>query len=129
MEMFNARIGVANPQAGEFQWVDALVDTGAVHTMLPASLLEQTLNLSPDEEMVFEVADGQLCSFGYGTALIRIGDIERRCPVVFGPEDEYVLGRTTLGNFNLTPDTTRQILIPAPVPRLHPYPHLTKTRQ
>ena len=119
MGIFNTHIGVANLQVGEFQWVDALVDTGAIHTMLPASLLEQTLNVAPTRQLVFEVADGQQHTYGYGRALFRIEDLEEICPVIFGPEDQYLLGATTLEIFNLIPDTTHKILIPAPVPRLH----------
>ncbi len=117
MGIFNARIGIANPQAGEFQWVDALVDTGAIHTMLPASLLEQTLNLAPTRQLAFEVADGQQHIFGFGYAIFRIEDLEAPSPVIFGPEDQYVLGSTTLRNFNRIADTTHHRLIPTP--RLH----------
>ena len=119
MGIFNARIGVANPQVGEFQWVDALVDTGAIHTMLPASLLGQTLNVAPIRQLTVEVADGSLHTYGYGQALFNVIDMEQICPVIFGPEDQYLLGATTLELFNLIPDTTHKILIPAPVPRLH----------
>ncbi len=119
MGMFNARIGVANPQVGEFQWVDALVDTGAIHSMLPASLLEQTLNLAPHRELVCEVADGQVRSFGYGGAIFRIAGRKGHCPVLFGPDDDYLLGLTTLESLNLIADTANKTLIPAPPPRLH----------
>jgi predicted aspartyl protease len=118
MGIFNTLIGIANPQAGEFHWVDALVDTGAVHTMLPASLLEQTLNLAPTRQLLCELADGRQQSYGYGRALFRIEDLEEICPVIFGPEDQYLLGATALENFNLIPDTSHQRLIPAPAPRV-----------
>ena len=117
MGIFNTRIGIANSQAGEFHWVDALVDTSAVHTMLPASLLEQTLNLVPDEHLLYELADGSEQRYGYGEALVQIGDRRKTCPVIFGPEDQYLLGATALEIFNVIADTTHKRLVHTP--RLH----------
>ena len=48
------------------------------------------------------------------TALMRIQDRQKPCPVVFGPEDQYLLGATTLQNFNLVADTNHHRLIPTP---------------
>jgi predicted aspartyl protease len=114
MGTFTARIGIANPEAGEFQYVDALVDTGASHTMFPASLLEQMLHLAPEEDLTFTLGDGREQVYGFGTALMRIQDRQKPCPVVFGPEDQYLLGATTLQNFNLVADTNHHRLIPTP---------------
>ena len=114
MGIFTVRIGIANPQVGEFQWFDALVDTGSIHSMLPATLLEQTLNLVPDEILTFEMAYGRQQRYGYGEALFQVNERLRTCPVIFGAEDQYIMGATTLESFNLIPDTTYRRLIPTP---------------
>jgi predicted aspartyl protease len=114
MGIFHARIGVANPDIGEFQWVDALVDTGANYSMFPESLLDQLLNLSPIDSATFRLADGRVQTYQLGQANFRIGDRERISPVVFGPEDRYLLGAVSLQSFGLIADTTNHQLVPAP---------------
>ena len=108
------RIGIGHPQGGEFQWVEAWVDTGATHSMIPASLLEQVLHLSPTRKLLFELDDGREQHYGFGQALFKIEDDEMTCPVIFGPEDQYLLGATTLRSFNVIPDTTPHPLVPTP---------------
>ena len=114
MGTFNVRVGVANPANREFQWVDALVDTGATYSMMPASLLAQLLCLSPEDEEVFTLADGSEQRYGLGQASFKLGERERISPVIFGPEDLYLLGATSLQTFGLIADTTNHHLIPAP---------------
>ena len=114
MGTFYTRIGVANPEIGEFQWVDALVDTGAFYTTLPASLLDQTLKLSSTHNEVFRLADGTLRRFALGEARFKIGDRELNTPVVFGSGDRHLLGAITLQVFGLIADTTHHKLIPVP---------------
>ena len=113
-----ARIGIAHPQAREFHFIEAWVDTGASHSMLPTSLLEQTPNLSPEKDPLFELGDGREQRYGFGYALFKIEDDEAPSPVTFDPEAQYLLGATTLQNFNLVPDTNRHRLIPAPKLRI-----------
>ncbi len=114
MGIFHARIGVANPDIGEFQWVDALVDTGATYSMFPTSLLEQLLNLSPIDSASFRLADGRVQTYRLGQANFRIGDQERISPVVFSQEDRYLLGAVSLQSFGLIADTTNHQLVPTP---------------
>ena len=120
MGIFSVPIGIGNPEGGNLHWVDALVDTGATHSMAPASLLEQLLNLRPLRGLEFELGDGTIATCGFGQARLRIGQEAMTCPFVFGPEDEYLLGATTLESFNLIPDTTDLRLIPAPRKRVRP---------
>ena len=114
MGIFRVRIGVGNPAIGEFHWVNALVDTGATHSMMPSAFLEQLLHLSPTEEVVFTLADGREQRYGVGEARFKIQDRERTSPVVFGSEDRYLLGATSLQNFDLIADTTNHRLLPSP---------------
>ena len=118
MGIFTTHIGVANPRVNEFHWFEAWVDTGASHSMLPASLLEQTLNLAPEEDLLFELGDGREQRYGIGQARFKIEDREKVSSVIFGPEDQYLLGATTLQEFNLVPDTNRHQLIPTPKLRI-----------
>ena len=112
MGTFHQWIEVGNPAIGEFQWVNALVDTGAAHSMIPASLLTQKLHLSPKRELVSTLADGSRRSFGWGEACFKIEGLEMTTPVIFGPEDRYLLGATSLQIFNLLADTTHHRLVP-----------------
>ncbi len=114
MGTFSVSVGIGNPGGGDLHWVDALVDTGAIHSMIPESLLEQTLHVPRIHNLEFELADGTVKTYGYGVARFRLEDREMPCPVIFGPEDEYLLGATTLESFNLIPDTSHLRLVPAP---------------
>ena len=114
MGTFTIRIGIGNPEGGEFHWVNALVDTGASHSMMPASLLRQSLDLTPKEDLIFVLGDGREQRYGFAEALMKIEDRRMSCPVIFGPEDQYLLGATSLQIFNLIPDTTNHRLVPMP---------------
>ncbi len=82
--------------------------------MIPASLLTQTLHLLPKEELVFVLADGSRQRYGWGEARFKIEGREMTSPVVFGPENRYLLGATSLQIFNLAVDPTHHRLVPAP---------------
>ena len=108
---FNIIIGVAaTPQENPLR-VTATVDTGATHTMLPASLLYR-LGVQSTNSETFRLANGQPMTSPTGMAHISIGDTNWPCPVIFGPEDQYLLGATTLQNFSLVVDPTNNTLIP-----------------
>ena len=113
MSMFKVTVGVGNPAGGDLAPVDAIVDTGAAHTMLPASLLER-LNIRPMEQLGFILADGSRVKYGFGIARLGIADYgERPCAVIFGPEDNYLLGASALEMFNLLVDPHGKRLAPA----------------
>ncbi len=120
MGIFTTRIGVANPQSEEYQWewVEAWVDTGASHSMLPASLLEQVLALTPDEDLLFELGDGREERYGIGQARFQIENRQRTCTVIFGPEGQYLLGANTLQQLNLIADANHHCLVPTPKLRI-----------
>ena len=107
-------IEVGNPANGEFQWVNALADTGASHSIMPESFLTQTLHLSPAREATVNLADNSRRRFGRGEAKFRIEGQELHSPVIFGPEGRYLLGASTLQIFDLAADTTHHRLIPTP---------------
>ena len=78
MGIFHARhvrIGVGHPVEGELTEVPALVDTGATHTIIPKSLLQQILHIEPKESDIIQYADGSAEQVDIGEA--RIGYDER----------------------------------------------------
>lgn len=101
------RIGGSNGDSERIEDVEVLVDTGALHSMFPASLLEH-LALSTEWHETFFLADGSGVRYGVGYAMLYIGPEHRRCPVIFGVEDEYLLGATTLEIFNLAADPVNE---------------------
>ncbi len=112
MSMFTVPISVGHPSGGDLYPVDAVVDTGAAHSMLPASLLTG-LNIAPQEQLGFILADGRRVRYGFGMARFRIDDKERQCPVIFVPDNNYLLGATALETFNLLVDPHGERLVPA----------------
>ena len=111
MGVFYQTVKVGNPAGGDFVEIDAMVDTGALDSMFPASLLTE-LHLQPVRYFGYTVADGRTIELPYGQALISINDETWVCPVVFGPGDEALLGATTLEIFKLLADPNSQSLRP-----------------
>ena len=112
MGIFYVETGIGQTAGGDFRTVTPLVDTGAIHSLMPASLLGE-LGLAPDEWVVFTLADGNTVEYGYGEARFAIAGRQRTCPVIFGTEGQYLLGATTLADFNLVADTAGGRLAPA----------------
>ena len=111
MGTFRKEIGVAGLDGGNPAAVTALVDTGATHSMMPASLLRR-LGVTPTRQRTFTMADGRKETYDIGAAMISIGEEVMPCPVIFGREGRYLLGATTLENFDLAVDPVNQRLTP-----------------
>ena len=105
MGIFYVDIGVGHPMGGDFLPVSALVDTGSTHSVIPESLLA-SLSLAPLERRTYRIADGNFIQRDVGEARFRIDNRERTCTVIFGPEGQYLLGATTLQDFDLMVDPT-----------------------
>ena len=112
MGLFEVAVGIGPFDGSDLTPVSALVDTGAAHSMMPESFLLR-LQLEPLERQQFVLADGTRVEYGYGMARFSIGDRERPCPVIFGPEGNHLLGASTLEIFNLVVDSSGQRLQPA----------------
>ena len=112
MSMFRVDVGVGNLDGGDLAPVQPVVDTGAAHSMLPESLMSQ-LRIEPQQQLGFILADGSRVKYGYGFARFSIDGDERPCPVIFGPDDNYLLGASTLEAFNLVVDPVGERLAPA----------------
>lgn len=114
MGLFRATIEVGNPADGQFVGIEPIVDADATYSILPSSLLKERLGLSPSEQMTFTLADGSRQTYDLGEARFRIEQRERTSPVIFGPQDVYLLGAVSLQSFGLIADTTHHRLIPSP---------------
>ena len=79
--------------------------------MMPESLLTE-LDYAPWCQLQFALADGRKIEYGQGTVNLRIGDHELPCQVIFGPDNEYLLGASTLEIFNLMVDPMEGQLVP-----------------
>ena len=89
---------------------DFLVDTGALHCMVPASQLRQA-GVLPEGTSVYELANGQAVEFQYGFARVSFLGDETVAHVIFGPDDtEPILGVVALENTGLTVDPATQTL-------------------
>jgi clan AA aspartic protease len=111
---FSVELEVDNPAREEFVTVEAMVDTGAIYTMLPEDLLER-LGVERLESDVFELAADSLVEYPIGDAVVRLQGRMRTVPVVFArPENTPLLGATTLEIFRLVADPVNKQLIPAP---------------
>jgi clan AA aspartic protease len=116
---FSVEIGVGNFDNGPKTRVLAMVDTGSFNSLLPASLLRR-LGLEPLEQETYTMADGSEVEYGLGVAGIGIDGREWPCPVVFGPDGQYLLGATTLEIFRLMVDPVDEQLIRKPPQRARP---------
>ena len=112
MGTFRIEIEIGDPSGSRYQPVSALVDTGASHTALPASLLRE-LGIAPHTRGVFRLADGRQVERDIGQTLVRLDGLEQMTLVVFGDEGtEPLLGAVTLEEFRLGVDPIAQRLIP-----------------
>ena len=113
MGTFSTIVRVGNPAGGDTFEVEALVDTGASHSMFPASLLDG-LRIARRSQVSGTLADGSEVAYWRGQALIGIDGREEICPALFGPEgeDASVVGATTLQILMFKVDPTREVLEP-----------------
>ena len=114
MGLFSVNIGVGHPDGGDRAEVSAAVDTGSLHTMLPEWLLTQ-MRIQPMLERSFRFANGGEVPLGVGFCRITWQGDAALCPVIFGPEYQYLLGATTLEIFDVAAEPVTQTL----VPRIH----------
>lgn len=127
MGTFRVSLLVGNPRNGISETVDALVNTGASYSMMPASLLSR-LGIETERTVSLRVASGQSFQFPTGVANFATEGYNGTARVVFGPENQYLMGATTLEDLALAADPIAQRLLPAAgllmSPRLLPEPEI-----
>ena len=110
MGTFSVDLWVGNIFTDAGTTVSALVDTGATNSMLPASFLRE-LGIEPVESRTARVADGRRVEFQTAWARFSAQGRNAVARVAFGPEDEFLLGATTLEDLGMVVDPVDQRLI------------------
>jgi clan AA aspartic protease len=114
MGAFCVAVEVGDPQGQRWESIEALVDTGATYTWVPAPIL-QGLGIQPAFTFPFITADGRRIEREMAEARVRLDGQERTTLVVFGdPGTQPLLGAYTLEGFGLAPDPLNRRLIPVP---------------
>ena len=114
MGTFRVEIEIGDPAGGRWESIEALVDTGATYTTVPASLLER-LGVTPHVRDVFEMADGRRVEHDIGRGWVRVSGRAEVTLVVFGePGATPLLGAYTLEGLRLAPDPVGRRLVPVP---------------
>ena len=112
MGTFQVSLDVGDPQGQSYESIEALVDTGATYTTLPASFL-RGLGVTPMTRGSFTLADGRQIEMGLGQTWVRLDGSAFIVPVVFGDEaSQPLLGAVTLEIFRLGVDPVERWLIP-----------------
>ncbi len=111
MGTFSVTISVAADDQNSEE-LEALVDTGATNTVIPADLL-QRLGVQPHRTSVFQLADGREVEMEIGRAWVGVDGQREFTQAVFGPEgSEPILGAITLEEMNLSVDPVARKLVP-----------------
>ena len=118
MGIFNVTIGVSHPDGGDLTEVSAMVDTGALHSVMPERFLEE-LNIEPLRTLRCRLADDSIREYRMGVALIAINGESFPCPVLFGDGNTYLVGATTLEILGFTVDSIDEVLL-RKEPRVRP---------
>ena len=111
MGTFSVKVRVGNLFTDAGADVAALVDTGATHSMLPAGFLRD-LGIEPVETRIARVADGRRIELPTAWARFAAAGRNAVARVAFGPDDEYLLGATTLEDLGVVVDPVDARLIP-----------------
>ena len=112
MGIFNVTIQIANLNGEHFEDVEAMVDTGAVTTVIPRSILEG-LGITPTKRETFEYAGGQRVQLDMAEARAKVDGRETSTWVIFGEEGTSpLLGAYTLEGVFLAVAPYNQRLIP-----------------
>ncbi len=112
MGTFHWPLTVLSADGDREETVDALVDTGATYTSLPASLLSR-LGVVPQRHLEFELANGEVIEQQIGEARLRVDGVEATRVVVFGTDDApALLGADTLEGVTMAVDPVGKRLLP-----------------
>ena len=112
MGTFKYSIEIGDPEGERYETVEAVVDTRASYTLVPASVLARA-GVRPIRRATFVVADGRRIERNMGQTWIRVdGEAVIRL-VIFGDEyEEPLLGADTLEGLLLGVDPVGKRLAP-----------------
>ncbi len=111
MGTFSVTIEIGDSQGQRYERVEALVDTGSSLSVVPASLL-QRLGVSSIGREPFRLADKRRVQMEIGETRVRVDGRGVMTLVVFGPEDQYILGAYALEGLRLAADPVGRRLVP-----------------
>ena len=103
MGIFRVPLQVGNPFTGQTEVVDAIVDTGAADSVMPTSLLRR-LGIEPMRTARYRTVSGERVEYQVGSACFAAEGFRCIANVVFGPEEEPVMGATILEQLYLVVD-------------------------
>ena len=112
MGLFTSQITVSDIDRTQWETVDAVVDTGASYSIIPADALRR-LGVVPLRKDEYETADGRTIECEIGVAWVNVDGRETTTPVVFGSDEALpFLGAVTMQELNLVVDTNGERLVP-----------------
>jgi predicted aspartyl protease len=112
MGRFRFPIEIGDTSGERFEELRPWVDTGALYTQVPTSILE-SLGHTPSGRRRLRLADGSIIERPIGEVPVRIGGEVLHTLCVFGEDDsEPLLGAVTLEQFSLAPDPVNETLVP-----------------
>ena len=111
MGVFKSPMRLTSMDGQQSMEIEAIVDTGAAYTTVPASTLRQ-LGVEPVRRRRFQVADGRRIEMDIGQAWATIDGESVVTLVAFGDENApALLGAYTLEGLSLAPDPVAQRLV------------------
>jgi predicted aspartyl protease len=109
------KVRVRNPEnRRKSRLYSFLIDSGAVYTVMPASQL-QRLGIKASSTEQFTLANGESVEYPVGNAYFEYKNKTRAAPVVFGGDDVFLLGATTIEALGMILDPIRRELKPLPM--------------
>ena len=112
MGTFSVSMLVGDLSKTSFAEVEALADTGSIHSYIPRDVLEK-VNVIPTETRAFAFADERIVEMEFGYATFALAGLEVIAPVIFANEGSgFILGATTLEAAHLAADFVNERLTP-----------------
>lgn len=114
MGIFREKVKTSNPANGKFKELEAVVDSGATYSQIPAPILEG-LGIERKTKRRLKVATGEVIVRDAGIVLFNLKGETLPTLVIFGDsESESLIGAVTLEEFGLGIDPVNKILVPVP---------------
>lgn len=105
---------ISNPSNGRSTDHRLLVDSGATYSIVPSSVLKR-LHIGSIDTQKFILANGEEITREIGEARFAVMGKKRIAPVVFGNENVWVLGATTLESLGFVLDPINRKLLSLPM--------------
>ena len=110
MGLTHVAVKIFSPDSEDTFTGEFLVDTGAWHSLVPASELSK-IGIKSTGKRAYELATGEIAEYQTGLARFSFMNEEVMAPVIFGPEGvEPLLGVTALEMAGFMVDTVNQTI-------------------